>query len=151
MALFVLKLIYSVFCIWCIVKFAKYLEKLFHFQPKEKLVNFNDELIPVNTKFQAAKINKTYIDRDGYKRFTDSDRLVHRWVMEKYLKRKLSYEEVVHHIDGDKQNNKPGNLRLFANQAEHDKFHRDHFRNFGTWHEEIPDYTVYHGFKRFAN
>lgn len=84
---------------------------------------------------------KTYIDDSGYRRFKNSNKLVHRWVMEKYINRKLSYEEVVHHIDGDKQNNKPNNLKLFANQEEHNQYHLDCLKNHGTWYEKIPEYS----------
>ena len=43
----------------------------------------------------------------------------HRLVMERHLGRFLSRKEVVHHIDGNKQNNHIDNLELFASQAEH--------------------------------
>jgi hypothetical protein len=43
----------------------------------------------------------------------------HRLVMEQKLGRLLERTEVVHHIDKDRQNNAPGNLALFANNAEH--------------------------------
>ena len=36
----------------------------------------------------------------------------HRWVMEQILGRRLSSEEVVHHVDGDKLNNDPANVVL---------------------------------------
>lgn len=47
---------------------------------------------------------QTYIDERGYIRFSDSGRLVHRWVAEKTLGRKLNPEEVVHHVDRNKLN-----------------------------------------------
>ncbi len=47
----------------------------------------------------------------------------HRVVAEQLLGRPLCPGEVVHHIDGDKRNNRPENLRVFASQAEHAKFH----------------------------
>lgn len=84
---------------------------------------------------------KTYTDDNGYRRFKNSNKLVHRWVMEKYINRKLSYKEVVHHIDGDKQNNKLNNLKLFANQEEHNQCHLDCLRNYGVWYEKIPEYS----------
>jgi len=54
--------------------------------------------------------------RDGYVR-------VHRLAMEKKLGRRLTREEVVHHIDGDKRNNREDNLALFPNQGEHMETH----------------------------
>ncbi len=92
------------------------------------------------------KTSKVYIDEKGYFRFKDSNILVHRWKMEKNLGRKLCYEEVVHHIDGNKLNNNIENLRLFANQKEHDRHHRKHFKNHGTWHETVSVYARQNAF-----
>lgn len=44
---------------------------------------------------------------------------VHRLVMEEKLGRYLKPGEAVDHIDGDRMNNSPENLRLFASNAEH--------------------------------
>lgn len=43
----------------------------------------------------------------------------HRWVMEKVIGRTLTRTERVHHIDGDRANNAPDNLLLFASQEDH--------------------------------
>jgi hypothetical protein len=48
--------------------------------------------------------------------------------MEAKLGRYLTPEEVVHHIDGDKENNDPDNLMLFANNGEHTRFHAEQRR-----------------------
>jgi hypothetical protein len=47
----------------------------------------------------------------------------HRFVMEKKIGRRLKPEEVVHHDDGDRANNHPENLTLFANEDVHKKWH----------------------------
>lgn len=43
----------------------------------------------------------------------------HRLVMEKVIGRFLLPEEVVHHRDGNKQNNRPDNLQLFSENSKH--------------------------------
>lgn len=48
----------------------------------------------------------------------------HRVVMEKKLGRALVRGEIVHHIDGNRHNNKPENLQLMT-QSEHWNVHRD--------------------------
>lgn len=50
----------------------------------------------------------------------------HRLVAEGVLGRLLETREVVHHIDGDKANNDPSNLRVFPSQADHVRHHREH-------------------------
>jgi hypothetical protein len=71
------------------------------------------------------KQGKTYIDENGYRRFSDSNKLVHRYVVEKNIGRKLRQGEIVHHKNRNKLDNSPENLEVFANQAEHEKYHKD--------------------------
>lgn len=49
-------------------------------------------------------------------------RLEHRVVMERTLGRAVAEHEVVHHRDGNKQNNDPSNLELMT-QSEHARHH----------------------------
>jgi hypothetical protein len=74
--------------------------------------------------FLQSIFSDTYTDKDGYKRYKDSDKKEHRAVAEKKLGRKLRPGEVVHHKDRDKSNNHPSNLWVFKNQAEHDRAHK---------------------------
>ena len=48
----------------------------------------------------------------------------HRLVTEAVLGRYLLPNEQVHHIDGNRTNNAPGNLKLFNSLSEHMKFHK---------------------------
>lgn len=69
-----------------------------------------------------------YLDGDGYilvyapdhPHATKAGRVrEHRLVMERVLGRYLEPDEVVDHIDGNKQNNNPSNLRVFRRNNEH--------------------------------
>lgn len=57
--------------------------------------------------------------------FADTNGLIleHRMVMECTIGRHLTEEEVVHHINSIKDDNRPENLRLFPNQAAHMRYH----------------------------
>ena len=64
-------------------------------------------------------LDNTYLDDKGYYRLKGSDRLVHRVVMEWMSGRPITSEEIVDHIDGNRTNNLPENLRLCADRWEH--------------------------------
>jgi len=66
---------------------------------------------------------KTYRDANGYLRFIDSGKLVHRWKAEKILGRKLRQGEVVHHQNKIKIDNRYGNLKVFESRKAHQAYH----------------------------
>lgn len=48
--------------------------------------------------------------------------------MEEHLGRPLLRAEVIHHINGDKHDNRIGNLRVFASNEEHMRYHHQQWR-----------------------
>jgi len=75
----------------------------------------------------------TYIDKNGYKRFRDSNILVHRHVVEMKLGRKLRPNEVVHHKNRNRLYNRRSNLWVFESQQKHYKIHKQDKKKYGHW------------------
>lgn len=48
----------------------------------------------------------------------------HRFIVEQHLGRKLKQNEIVHHINGNKKDNRIGNLQVMT-RSEHSKLHRE--------------------------
>lgn len=68
-----------------------------------------------------------YISKDGYKMYSNgvlSKKTEQDLVMEKHLDRKLNRNEVVHHINENRLDNRIENLQLLT-RAEHINLHRD--------------------------
>ncbi len=70
------------------------------------------------------KLRIARLDKGEGKTYTKTfGRHTHRVVAEQMLGRPLLPGEVVHHIDGDKRNNDPSNLMVFASASEHARHH----------------------------
>ncbi len=85
----------------------------------------NSQKLEIFNDYKEPRKESIYIDDNGYERFKDSNKLVHRWVAEKKLGRQLDPEEVVHHKNRNKLDNHPSNLWVFPNQEEHDRTHEE--------------------------
>lgn len=71
-------------------------------------------------------------NHDGYLRIThgkESSKYHHRKIMENHLGRPLTNLEVVHHINGNKSDNRIENLQVM-DRATHMNIHRDELRGF---------------------
>lgn len=73
-------------------------------------------------------MGKTYLDDNGYLRFADSNKLVHRWMAYKklYSRRKFKHPfkyYIIHHKDRNKRNNSSRNLQILTKRR-HDKIHK---------------------------
>lgn len=87
------------------------------------VLNPNRMTPAVRLKLRKARL-LTPAERKSYPKLFG--RHLHRIVAELSIGRELKRGEVVHHIDGNKQNNDPENLMVFSSQAEHAAWHAEH-------------------------
>ena len=76
---------------------------------------------------------RTYVDSRGYRRFSDSGELVSRWVASKKVGGNLYENQVVHHKNRNKLDNRSSNLWVFNDQKKHHRTHRRDKKRTGYW------------------
>lgn len=115
-------------CLQCGKKFKEFLARIKEGRGKycsKKCLNLSKRETAKGKNNPFYKNGKT-ITSHGYIELSGGNgrRYEHRVVMEQHLGRKLTSDEVVHHIDGDKKNNDISNLMIFPDTQEHIRFHR---------------------------
>ena len=84
----------------------------------------------VMIKYNYEKYGSRTINAEGYAQITAGDlgerkqMLEHRYIMEKYLNRKLERFEHIHHINGNKSDNRLKNLELTTRKFHPYKHHK---------------------------
>ena len=73
-------------------------------------------VVNCNGYYLVLTPNHPFAKKDGYVKRS-------RLTMEKHIGRYLTSKEVVHHINGDKGDDKIENLYLFSSTSEHTRFH----------------------------
>lgn len=110
---------------------SKHLSKKYNpdgYRRHPHLSELNKKLNPIRMTFsRRCALRNLRLGRGEGKTYTKLFGVhAHRVIAERKLGRKLLLQEVVHHIDGDKRNNNPDNLRVFNSQKEHARWHKEH-------------------------
>lgn len=142
----------TVTCAWCGKEFQKYISKvkrfnfcsrecMWHFQSKTdnpdgymKMTDFTKQgqhFHEMNKIWNKTRMTPEVREKLRQSRLKDDSTYYrkingmheHRAVAEYILGRKLASNEIVHHIDRNKRNNRPSNL-IVMTQAEHARLHK---------------------------
>jgi len=100
------------------------LDKLNKLKIKTRNISDGKKVSKLN-KGASSKLFKHGLDDRGYRVFRQGGKKSkeHRIVAENILKRPLSKNEVVHHVNGIKTDNRAENLWIFPSQKDHAEYH----------------------------
>ena len=96
--------------------------KIFPERSKEFSPSWKGGITKHNGYVYISQPNHPYKHYNGYVKRS-------RLVIEQMIRRYLTPKEVVHHINGIKDDDRPENLMYFANDSDHQKFHQFFKRN----------------------
>jgi hypothetical protein len=92
---------------------------------KGQHLSYKTEFVKGSKPFNYGK-GKGYININGYKVISINGKeiLEHRYLIQKKLNRKLNFNNIVHHINQNRLDNKIENLKLLS-RAKHTKLHHE--------------------------
>lgn len=100
------------------------LDKLSKFKIKTRNISDGKRISKLN-KGSSSKLFKHGLNDSGYRVLRQDGKKYkeHRIIAENILKRPLSKNEVVHHVNGIKTDNRVENLWIFPSQKDHAEYH----------------------------
>lgn len=93
----------------------------YHMSKLNEVMNPTRMTFETRTKLRKARLGIG--ECNGYSKIYG--RLAHRVIVEQFLGRSLTSEEVIHHRDGNRYNNIPENLVVFPTAGVHTRFHNE--------------------------
>ena len=116
----------------CLAKYSSKTHNPAYYSNLKSYINQAKHMSSLNKKMNSERMTPEVREKIRNKRLGSGSgknyektygRHTHRVVAEHILGRTLLPGEVVHHIDGNKRNNKPSNLMVFSSQGDHARWH----------------------------
>ena len=83
----------------------------------DKIYNMENDMNGLDIPYNMKQYKTIWDKKEG------KQKRLHRYTMEQYLGRKLSFNEIVHHMDGNICNNDISNLKLVSRSEHMHKYH----------------------------